>query len=90
VSLRPKALVFEVVGAVVDWRTWIARAARETAARRGLRADAEKFADASRAGYMPSMNPVRTGESPCTKLDDLHRMTACRLSHWVRIATGPA
>ena len=36
--------------------------------------DGAKFADAWRAGYGPSMNRVRTGELPWTKLDRLHRM----------------
>ena len=36
--------------------------------------DAAKFADAWRAGYGPSMNRVRTGELPWTRLDALHRM----------------
>jgi 2-haloacid dehalogenase len=41
--------------------------------------DAAKFADAWRAGYGPSMNRVRTGELPWTKLDALHRMTLDRI-----------
>ena len=36
--------------------------------------DGAKFADALRAGYAPSMNRVRSGELPWTRLDDLHRM----------------
>ena len=38
-----------------------------------------KFADTWRAGYGPSMNRVRTGELPWTKLDALHRMTLDRI-----------
>ena len=41
--------------------------------------DGAKFADAWRAGYGPSMNRVRTGELPWTKLDALHRMTLDRI-----------
>jgi 2-haloacid dehalogenase len=41
--------------------------------------DGAKFADAWRAGYAPSMNRVRTGELPWTKLDALHRMTLDRI-----------
>ena len=41
--------------------------------------DGDKFADAWRAGYGPSMNRVRTGELPWTKLDVLHRMTLDRI-----------
>ena len=59
----------------MDWRTSIMREVDDLARRKGLRVDAAKFVDAWRAGYMPSMNRVRTGELPWTKLDDLHRMT---------------
>jgi 2-haloacid dehalogenase len=69
-----KALVFDVFGTVVDWRTSVAREVEALAQRKRLRVDAEQFADAWRAGYAPSMNRVRTGALPWTKLDDLHRM----------------
>jgi 2-haloacid dehalogenase len=69
-----KALVFDVFGTVVDWRTSISREVDELARRKGLTLDGAKFADAWRAGYGPSMNRVRTGELPWTKLDRLHRM----------------
>lgn len=67
--------MFDVFGTVVDWRTSVSQEVRELATRKDLRVDAEKFADAWRAGYMPSMNRVRRGELPWTRLDDLHRMT---------------
>jgi 2-haloacid dehalogenase len=69
-----KALVFDVFGTVVDWRTSVAREVELVAKRKGLNVDGAKFADAWRAQYQPSMNRVRTGELPWTKLDDLHRM----------------
>src|SRR6476619_5578016 len=69
-----KALVFDVFGKVVDWRTSISREVGELAERKRLRVDGAKFADAWRAGYVPGMNRVRTGELPWTRLDDLHRM----------------
>jgi 2-haloacid dehalogenase len=74
-----KALVFDVFGTVVDWRTSVAQEVADLAKRKGLTVDGEKFADAWRAGYGPSMNRVRTGELPWTKLDDLHRMTLDRI-----------
>src|SRR5262252_7014819 len=70
-----KALVFDVFGTVVDWRTAVAREVEQLARRKQLTVDGTKFADAWRAGYGPSMNRVRSGELPWTKLDDLHRMT---------------
>jgi 2-haloacid dehalogenase len=70
-----KALVFDTFGTVVDWRGGVAQEVAALAKRKGFTVDAPKFADAWRAGYGPSMNRVRSGELPWTKLDDLHRMT---------------
>ncbi len=70
-----KALVFDTFGTVVDWRTSVTQEVEQLARRKGLTVDGAKFADAWRAGYGPSMNRVRTGELPWTKLDRLHRMT---------------
>jgi 2-haloacid dehalogenase len=69
-----KALVFDVFGTVVDWRSSVARDVNELAARKGLKVDGTAFADAWRALYQPSMSRVRKGELPWTRLDDLHRM----------------
>jgi len=74
-----KALVFDVFGTVVDWRSSVADEVRSLASRKQLTIDPEKFADAWRAGYGPSMNRVRSGELPWTRLDDLQRMTLDRL-----------
>ncbi|WP_414695294.1 haloacid dehalogenase type II [Phenylobacterium sp.] len=73
-AFAPKALVFDVFGTVVDWRTSVAAAVRAFAVRHGLRLDPERFADAWRAGYLPAMQRVRSGELPWTKLDRLHRL----------------
>ena len=70
-----KALVFDTFGTVVDWRSSVAREAEALAKRKGVALDGARFADAWRAGYGPSMNRVRSGELPWTKLDALHRMT---------------
>jgi 2-haloacid dehalogenase len=70
-----KALVFDTFGTVVDWRSSVAREVEALAKRKGVTLDAARFADAWRAGYGPSMNRVRSGELPWTKLDALHRMT---------------
>jgi 2-haloacid dehalogenase len=81
-SARPqvRALVFDVFGTVVNWRTSVAREVAALAKRKNITVNGEKFADAWRAGYGPSMNRVRTGELPWTKLDDLHRMTLDRIA----------
>jgi len=74
-----KALVFDVFGTVVDWRSSVTAEVQELAKRKNITVDGAKFADAWRAGYGPSMNRVRTGELPWTKLDALHRMTLDRI-----------
>jgi 2-haloacid dehalogenase len=74
-----KALVFDTFGTVVDWRSSVAAEVLQLAQRRGFTVDGAKFADAWRAGYGPSMNRVRSGELPWTKLDELHRMTLDRI-----------
>ena len=69
-----KALVFDTFGTVVDWRTSVSGEVAALGQRKGFTVDAARFADAWRAGYAPSMNKVRSGELPWTKLDRLHRM----------------
>jgi 2-haloacid dehalogenase len=74
-----KALVFDVFGTVVDWRNSVAREVAALAKQKGLNVDGAKFADAWRAEYAPSMNRVRRGELPWTRLDDLHRLVLDKL-----------
>ena len=70
-----KAMVFDTFGTVVDWRgSIIAEGERYWKPEKGMDIDWPAFADAWRAKYAPSMNRVRTGELPWTRLDDLHRM----------------
>lgn len=69
-----RALVFDVFGTVVDWRSSVIREGQLLSARKGLEVDWASFADRWRAGYGPAMNRVRSGELPWTRLDDLHRM----------------
>ena len=69
-----RALVFDVFGTVVDWRSSIIREGRALGRRKRLRVDWTAFADAWRDGYQPAMARVRSGELGWTKIDDLHRM----------------
>jgi len=68
-----KALVFDVFGTVVDWRTSVAGEVNRLAAAKGWTVDGYAFADRWRGLYQPSMRPVRRGEAPYRRLDDLHR-----------------
>lgn len=74
-----KALVFDVFGTVVDWRTSVAAEVEAVGKSKGVTIDGLAFADTWRAQYTPSMERVRTGQLPWTVLDDLHRMTLDRL-----------
>lgn len=81
-----KAVVFDVFGTVVDWRTSIIREGRALGKRKGIEADWEAFADAWRGKYQPSMDRVRKGERPWTKLDDLHRESLVELLEEFKIS----
>lgn len=69
-----KALVFDVFGTVVDWRTGVAREFATFLPAMG-RAELDPFAlaDSWRALYQPGMEECRSGRRPWTRLDVLHR-----------------
>jgi 2-haloacid dehalogenase len=67
------ALVFDVFGTVVDWRTSVTRQAAEVAKARGVAGDWARFADDWRAGYRGGMEKVTKGEWPWMKVDAIHR-----------------
>jgi len=68
-----KALVFDVFGTMVDWRSGVAREARTILGSRGYDMDWFAFADAWRAEYQPGMEEVRSGKIPFSRLDIIHR-----------------
>ena len=68
-----KALIFDVFGTLVDWRTSIARETEWALAPLGVSVDWPAFADAWRQQYQPAMEDVRSGRLPFSKLDLLHR-----------------
>ena len=65
-----KVLAFDVFGTVVDWHKSITR----EVGLMNLNLDPDKFALAWRAGYMPAMQKVMSGQLGWTLIDDLHRM----------------
>lgn len=65
-----KVLAFDVFGTVVDWHSSIAREVLEI----NPNIDADAFALAWRAGYVPAMRRVMSGELGWTLIDDLHRL----------------
>lgn len=70
---QPVAIVFDTFGSVVDWRGSLIADLTAFGQKRGIAADWPALVDAWRASYHPSMDRVRKGEQPWTKLDALHR-----------------
>jgi 2-haloacid dehalogenase len=68
-----RALIFDVFGTVVDWRSSVIREGEELGRKKNLDVDWAAFADTWRSRYAPSMNRVRRGEIAWTNLDALHR-----------------
>jgi 2-haloacid dehalogenase len=74
-----KALLFDVFGTLVDWRSGVTREAQAILQPLGFSLDWLSFADAWRGQYQPSLEEVRCGRVPYTTLDVLHRQTLQRI-----------
>jgi 2-haloacid dehalogenase len=68
-----RALLFDVFGTLVDWRSSIARETQALLSPLGLTLDWLAFADAWRDRYQPTMEQVRQGRIAFSTLDQLHR-----------------
>ena len=68
-----EALIFDVFGTVVDWRTGVAREVEAFFADSEHQVDSIAFVDSWRAKYQPSMEEIRSGRRGYTVLDVLHR-----------------
>jgi 2-haloacid dehalogenase len=68
-----QALLFDVFGTVVDWRSSIIDEMTKFGAAKGLKADWVAFTDDWRGLYQPAMEEVRSGRRAWTILDVLHR-----------------
>ncbi|MBU9399935.1 haloacid dehalogenase type II [Burkholderia multivorans] len=84
-----KALVFDVFGTIVDWRTTVAREAGVFLQRYAPTLDAFEFADAWRREYVPSMEEIRSGRRSYVRLDILHRENLVRIIERYGIAGVP-
>ncbi len=73
ITFGVKALLFDVFGTCVDWRTSVARETELILKPRGYNLDWLAFASAWRSGYDPAMEEVRSGRIPFVQLDLLHR-----------------
>lgn len=73
-TTRPRALLFDVFGTCVDWRTSVSREFVALGERLGISGiDWTAVADAWRGQYQPQMERVRSGKRPWVTLDVLHR-----------------
>jgi 2-haloacid dehalogenase len=77
--MHVRALLFDVFGTLVDWRSGVAREAKAILQPLGFSLDWLAFADAWRAQYQPALEEVRSGRLPYAKLDVLHRQTLQRI-----------
>jgi 2-haloacid dehalogenase len=66
-----RALVFDVFGTLVDWRSGVAASFRAS----GVSGDPYELADAWRARYRPILAEVNDGSRPWGNFDDLHLVT---------------
>jgi 2-haloacid dehalogenase len=88
-----KALVFDVFGTVVDWRSGVARDAALFLERRAINGiDPLEFADAWRRRYGPAMEEVRSGRRAFVRLDVLHRenLLAVLADYGIDLTSVPA
>lgn len=67
-----KALLFDVFGTVVDWRSCISSEIEKIALKHEIQLDSSRLADEWRAQYQPSMEAIRKGKRAFTRLDVLH------------------
>ena len=82
-----KALVFDVFGTVVDWRTSLIADFSTWGAKRGIKADWTALVDGWRAVYAASMNEVRKNpEHGYVILDVLHRRSLEKLVEQLSIS----
>ena len=74
-----KALLFDVFGTVVDWRTGVSSVATKLQKKYKIQFDSSEFADSWRAEYQPAMEEVRSGRRQFIILDELHRENLSRI-----------
>lgn len=85
-----KAIVFDVFGTIVDWRSSLIHQLNELEKELGIELPSEVLTDQWRHQYAPSMNRVRQGETPWMGLDDLHRESLVKLLNQHGIALDEA
>ena len=74
-----KALLFDVFGTVVDWRSSVIKECLSLEKNIGITGDWEKLTDLWRQNYAPSMDQVRNGEKKWVNLDTLHKESLIKI-----------
>jgi 2-haloacid dehalogenase len=74
-----KALLFDVFGTVVDWRSSVIKECISLERNIGISGDWEKLTDLWRQNYAPSMDKVRNGEKKWVNLDTLHKESLIKI-----------
>ena len=69
---HPRALLFDVFGTVVDWRSSVAREIERIAEQKGCAVNGHDVATAWRKRYQPAMAKIREGNRGFVPLDILH------------------
>ena len=67
--MQCKAVIFDVFGTVVDWRTGVAESVAPALAEKEVPVDPLEFATRWRAEYQPAMQRIRAGERGYVPLD---------------------
>src|SRR5712691_5122623 len=68
-----KALVFDVFGTVVDWRSSVIEQLQAFGREKGLTVHWEVFVDDWKSCYRPGMDAVREGRLPWANVDSIYR-----------------
>ncbi|RXW19443.1 hypothetical protein EST38_g6405 [Candolleomyces aberdarensis] len=84
-----KALLFDVFGTTVDWRSSVEQELRDLGEKHGIEADWPKFAQQWRTGYMEETARVAAGGEGPNNVDLMHRQILEKMlasPEWSRIA----
>lgn len=71
--MQVKALIFDVFGTIVDWRSGVATYCNKVFETKDISYDPNNFADLWREQYKPAMEKIRSGNRGYVALDILHR-----------------
>ena len=88
-TMEIKALVFDVFGTVVDWRTAVIDELRALGERHGVAGDWVAFADAWKAAYRPGLEQVNNGALRWTNVDVIFRRRLDELLRQYGLASVP-